>query len=125
MESMKQGLNNEIQSIKNKISKSPSDKTGWNWKFGKSAYYWSKPRGFMSTWEEARLWCMSMGKTSHLVKIETKEENDYLKEQFRGYDSWIGLSDVETEGTFRWVDGSQLAFSHWYPGQPSNYGGNE
>ena len=79
----------------------------------------------MSTWEEARLWCKSMGKTSHLVKIETKEENDYLKKQFGGHDSWIGLSDVEREGTFRWVDGSLVVFSHWYPGEPNNNGQNE
>merc|ERR1719505_430402 len=58
VESIKRGTNNEINSIKDKISKSPFDKTGWDWRFGTSTYYWSKPRGLKSTWEEARLWCM-------------------------------------------------------------------
>ena len=98
---------------------------GWNWKFGKSTYYWSKEQRLKSTWDSARISCQLLGKASHLVKIETKEENDYLKKQFGGYDSWIGLSDVEREGTFRWVDGSLVGFSYWYPGKPNNSGQNE
>ena len=65
-----------------------------------------------------------MGQNSHLVKIETKEENDYIKKQFGGYDSWIGAHDLDSESTFRWVDGSFVDFSDWSPGEPNNNGQN-
>jgi len=30
---------------------------------------------------------------------------------------WIGLSDLETEGRFRWVDGSNVTYASWDDGQ--------
>ncbi|KAJ7393822.1 hypothetical protein OS493_003488 [Desmophyllum pertusum] len=34
---------------------------------------------------------------------------------------WIGLNDIEHEGTFVWeVDNSTVKFSKWGPGQPNN-----
>jgi len=121
VESIKRGTSNEIESIKDKISKSPLSETGWNWKFGKSTYYWSKQEGLSKPWKSARIFCQVLGKKSHLVKIETKEENDYLKKQFGGYDSWIGLSDIEKEGEFRWVNGPRVWFSDWFRGEPNDY----
>lgn len=35
---------------------------------------------------------------------------------------WIGLSDIEREGTFRWeVDNSTVGFANWESGQPNNF----
>jgi uncharacterized repeat protein (TIGR02543 family) len=31
---------------------------------------------------------------------------------------WIGLSDAEEEGTWRWANGSVVSYSQWLPGQP-------
>ncbi|VDI09978.1 Hypothetical predicted protein [Mytilus galloprovincialis] len=31
---------------------------------------------------------------------------------------WIGLSDVETEGSFQWTSSQQLTFTDWYQGHP-------
>uniref|UniRef100_K1QQI2 Aggrecan core protein n=1 Tax=Magallana gigas TaxID=29159 RepID=K1QQI2_MAGGI len=33
---------------------------------------------------------------------------------------WIGLSDREVEGAFRWVDGQSVGFSNWGDNQPNN-----
>ena len=32
---------------------------------------------------------------------------------------WIGLSDVTTEGTWKWTDGSTATYSRWLAGEPS------
>ena len=35
---------------------------------------------------------------------------------------WIGLNDLDVEGTFQWVDGSSLTHQPWAPGEPNNQG---
>ena len=37
--------------------------------------------------------------------------------------TWIGASDLVTEGTFLWDDGSALLFTNWHTGEP-NAGGS-
>ena len=37
---------------------------------------------------------------------------------------WIGLNDIDNEGTFVWADGNNSTYRDWYPGRPnSNYSG--
>ena len=45
----------------------------------------------------------------------------------KGQDAWIGLNDIETEGTFVYVDGVRATQQNagWERGQPNNFGGNE
>jgi hypothetical protein len=38
---------------------------------------------------------------------------------------FIGLSDAASEGTFVWIDGGGLDFTHWNTGEPNDAGGNE
>uniref|UniRef100_A0A4W5LAZ3 C-type lectin domain-containing protein n=1 Tax=Hucho hucho TaxID=62062 RepID=A0A4W5LAZ3_9TELE len=50
-------------------------------------------------------------------------ENTFWAEsrQDSGAFVWIGLSDLETEGIWKWVDGTPLTTGYW-DGQPNNLG---
>jgi hypothetical protein len=70
----------------------------------------------------AEAFCAARG--AGLVIIESAEENSFL--EALGSDTlWIGLSDQETEGSFRWVDGNQPGFADWREGEPNDSGGAE
>ena len=39
---------------------------------------------------------------------------------------YVGINDRDTEGTFKFIDGSSLTYTNWHPGQPNNaYGGQD
>ena len=94
--------------------------SGWIYTFGGSTYYLSKDIRLTLTWTEARVWCRIMGEHSDLVKIETEEEDRYLRGKNGNRNTWIGATDVNEEGTFRWTDGSLLTYSNWAPNEPSD-----
>ena len=58
----------------------------------------------------------------HLVTITSEHENDFVG-LLGPYDAypWIGLSDADTEGEYKWVTGEPFTYSNWYSGQPDNY----
>ena len=78
------------------------------------------------TWDNARSKCESLG--AQLVKIESAEENDFLKKTYlssSGVTYWIGLSDRLVEGEWIWADGSSLGgYTNWHQ-NPNNLGGNQ
>ena len=74
------------------------------------------------TWEDAEKYCESLG--GHLVTINSKEENDAVWAFARnsGYESvFIGLSDAEEEGTWKWVTGEPFTYTNWAEGQPDGF----
>ncbi len=74
------------------------------------------------TFSEARAFCE--GRQGRLVIIETEEENAFLVSRMSG-SAFIGLSDLETEGTFLWIDGSTPVWTPWAEGEPNDSGGVE
>lgn len=38
---------------------------------------------------------------------------------------WIGLDDIDQEGTFKWSDGTPLDYTYWNDGEPNNAGNED
>uniref|UniRef100_A0A3B4V4K5 C-type lectin domain family 4 member M-like n=1 Tax=Seriola dumerili TaxID=41447 RepID=A0A3B4V4K5_SERDU len=80
--------------------------------FSGSLYYISSNE---KTWQESRKDCLQ--KDADLIIINNKEEQNFMRE-FKKY-LWIGLTDIETEGKWKWVDGTPLTRSFWGSKEPN------
>ncbi|XP_028282423.1 CD209 antigen-like protein E [Parambassis ranga] len=77
------------------------------------------------SWHDSKADCVQKG--ADLVIINSKEEQVSLRNFLRKFKKrvWIGLTDKETEGVWKWVDGTQLSISFWIPGEPNNFEGKD
>uniref|UniRef100_A0A3Q2QX32 C-type lectin domain-containing protein n=1 Tax=Fundulus heteroclitus TaxID=8078 RepID=A0A3Q2QX32_FUNHE len=106
--------------IINKFSLPKKAQPGWRL-FRSRAYYISSTT---KTWQESRAYCRSVG--ADLIIINSREEQVFkhwiifvdFANSFKLH-MWIGLTDLETEGTWKWVDGSPLTTSYWYTNEPN------
>ncbi|XP_066533620.1 CD209 antigen-like protein 2 [Hoplias malabaricus] len=92
------------------------NKPEWRY-FSSSVHYISIVE---KTWNESRNDCMK--KEADLVIINNKEEQDFIEMLRQRKEAWIGLTDNENEGIWKWVNGSRLTTEFWYGGEPNNYG---
>ncbi len=75
-------------------------------------------------WNEARAQAESQG--GHLATITSQEEYDVLRTYLlplvrQNNDCcWLGASDAEAEGTWKWITGEPFEFKVWGPNAPSN-----
>ncbi|XP_072234862.1 collectin-12-like [Leuresthes tenuis] len=81
-------------------------------------YFFSKD---LHSFNDAKATCLS--RSASLLIINDTEEQKWLKKQTlgKGY-FWMGLTDKEEENVWRWLDGTEPAFTNWKPGQPDNWG---
>ncbi|XP_067289935.1 CD209 antigen-like protein C [Pseudorasbora parva] len=88
---------------------------GWTY-YQSSFYYISNEE---KSWTESRRYCTARG--ADLIIINNRKEQDILKKVSDGTLVWIGLTDSEVEGRWKWVDGSSLTsgFSFWWSGEPN------
>ncbi|XP_069858271.1 C-type lectin domain family 17, member A isoform X2 [Dipodomys merriami] len=72
-----------------------------------------------ASWDEARSFCQES--YSHLVIVNSFAEHNFIS---RAHGSprvyWLGLSDKDREGEWRWLDGSRVTLSFWDPQEPNN-----
>ncbi|XP_060720564.1 hepatic lectin-like isoform X1 [Tachysurus vachellii] len=92
---------------------------GWRF-FNKSVYNISTVK---KNWVETRQDCIKRG--ADLVIINSTEKQEFISKYSNGTQAWIGLTDTDTEGTFKWVDGSPLTTEFWWNGEPNDYEQNE
>ncbi|MCB9730101.1 MAG: C-type lectin domain-containing protein, partial [Deltaproteobacteria bacterium] len=75
------------------------------------------------TWAEAKAACEGSGGV--LARVDSLATNEGLRAIADAtcagsWRVWLGLSDAEVEGLFRWTDGSLPVFTNWEPGAPDN-----
>ena len=82
---------------------------------------WYKFHPERLAWHDARDACVREG--AHLVMETSARIHNYVKAKF-GHKSymWIGLSDEEAEGDFKWVDGKKVEETCWATDQPDDWG---
>jgi hypothetical protein len=74
-------------------------------------------------WLDARIACAALGPRTHLVTITSAGEQTLVAPLITGADTWIGLDDNQTEGTFVWTTSEPLGYTHWAAGEPNNGAG--
>ncbi|XP_071505817.1 macrophage mannose receptor 1-like [Diadema antillarum] len=96
--------------------------TGWM-KYMSTCY---QMFGDKLSWADARDSCIVKG--GKLATMNNKFDQAFIAAQlgatssdYTGDDDyWIGLSDTDIPGTYKWVDGSYPTISAWGPGQPDD-----
>lgn len=68
-------------------------------------------------WAMARDACAAMG--GALADVRNAQENVALIDLARTQATWLGGTDVATEGTWLWTDGTPFGFNAWAEGQPN------
>ena len=84
---------------------------------------------------EKRSWHLAKEKAEkaggHLVTVESPQENVFVADLVReacgglSQEIWIGLTNDNEDGDWKWVTGKKLSYANWNTGEPNNTGGIE
>jgi hypothetical protein len=76
-------------------------------------------------WNSAKTFCEKLG--GHLATITSVEENKAVLDLLlkANKDAWIGATDKNEEGNWKWVNGEPFSYSNWAASQPDNYNGEQ
>ncbi|XP_073686210.1 CD209 antigen-like protein A [Garra rufa] len=68
-------------------------------------------------WTESREYCLN--READMIIINNRQKQDFVRKitDKRGF--WIGVTDIDVEGTWKWVDGSTLTSGIWASGEPN------
>uniref|UniRef100_A0A8D2KWQ0 C-type lectin domain-containing protein n=1 Tax=Varanus komodoensis TaxID=61221 RepID=A0A8D2KWQ0_VARKO len=73
-------------------------------------------------WHAAQSHCEEQN--SKLVVIHDEPKQNFIQSQTRDERYWIGLSDVNVEGEWKWIDGTdyRTSYKKWRSGEPNVHG---
>ncbi|CAC5392498.1 unnamed protein product [Mytilus coruscus] len=74
------------------------------------------------SWVEAQKQCVKDGGRLIVLNTESKDKGflTYVKLLYDTSQWWIGASDREKEGTFRWVTGDVISYNNWDVAEPDD-----
>ncbi|KAK5851269.1 hypothetical protein PBY51_002074 [Eleginops maclovinus] len=86
-----------------------------SWRLFETKCYYISSR--MLTWSSSREWCQTQG--GDLLIINSEPEQNFVFESSQALEPssgrlWMGLTDTEEEGVWRWVDGSRVTSDEQY-----------
>ncbi|KAM6999952.1 CD209 antigen-like protein C [Tautogolabrus adspersus] len=110
-------MTKELQRLQSLVKQKRTCPEGWK-VFRRSCYLFSTQA---QTWEESRQDCRN--RRADLVIVDSIEEQEFLTNNIKSR-TWIGLSDRDNEGTWKWTDGTPLTQAYWARGEPNNDGGH-
>ncbi|MBC2773520.1 tandem-95 repeat protein [Rhizobium sp. AQ_MP] len=105
--------------------------TGWVLNAANGHYYKFVSAANVS-WADAVAGAANQAQGAYLLTLTNAAEQSFVLNNLgvQGQMLWLGGSDAETEGTFKWVTGPEAgsvvaSYLPWNPGEPNNWGGNE
>ncbi|XP_016095582.1 C-type lectin domain family 10 member A-like [Sinocyclocheilus grahami] len=96
-------VNDQLESHNNNLTiekKELLSKKRWKC-YQSSLFYLSSER---KSWTESRRYCTERG--ANLIIINNREEQEFVRKWSDKDRVWIGLTDSDVEGSWKWVDGS-------------------
>ena len=66
---------------------------------------------------DAKSQCEADG--SFLAIPRSQAENNFIASLIPEHSIWIGINDIEQEGSFVGVDGSEISWTNWHSNQPN------
>uniref|UniRef100_A0A8C1KK86 C-type lectin domain-containing protein n=1 Tax=Cyprinus carpio TaxID=7962 RepID=A0A8C1KK86_CYPCA len=104
----------QINQEKSELLKSLCEMDEWIYQ---SSFYFISSK--WKSWTESRRCCTERG--ADLITINNREKQEFIQKISGGAGVWIGLTDSDEEGRWKWVDGSTLTsgFSFWWSGEPN------
>ncbi|XP_058623541.1 CD209 antigen-like protein C, partial [Onychostoma macrolepis] len=88
--------------------------------YKRNSYYVSSE---WKNWVDSRRDCLQRG--ADLIIINNKEEQEFITKVTSANIVWIGLTDSDNEGVWKWVDGNALTTGFWANTEPNNIAGDE
>ncbi|XP_077115483.1 mannose-binding protein A-like [Ranitomeya variabilis] len=73
-------------------------------------------------YEESKALCLKAG--GLVATPKNAEENKAVSEivQYYNLSAYLGITDIQTEGTFRYSDGKSITYTNWKAGEPNQRG---